>query len=73
MLPVVSTRNNPENPTIVKTQEDIYISFLLSLTHEDKIKTNDLTHLLSRCLVCLNFGAEKMKTKLESIIERLYI
>ena len=73
MLPVVSTRNKPVNPTIVKTQEVIYITFLLSLTHEDKINTTDLTHLLSRCLVCLNFGQKKMKTKLESIIEILYI
>ena len=64
MLPVVSTSNKPVNPKIVKTQEAIYITFLLSLTHEDKINTTDLTHLLSRCLVCLNFGAEKNENQI---------
>ena len=59
MLPVVSTSNKPVNPTMVKIQAVIYITLLLSFTHEDKIITTDVTHLLSRCLVCLNFGGRK--------------
>ena len=73
MLPVVSTRNNPVNPIKVKTQEDIYITFLLSLTHEDKINTTDLTHLLSRCLVCLNFGEEKNENQIGINKSEIYI